>query len=84
MDIFLCFELNKNAKTLLTEQGVQLLLVAVHTRSPIEISQATLSIPSVKCCVKYRMLEEVDQQCKDLCVRKHGSPGPSVLCSKFC
>ena len=36
-------------------------------------------LPSVKSCLKYQFLEETDEQCRDLCVRKHGNNGPSVL-----
>ena len=36
-------------------------------------------LPSVKSCIKYKMLEEIDEQCRDLCVRKNGNNGPSVM-----
>lgn len=33
-------------------------------------------LPSVKSSIKYYFLEEIDQQCQNLCVRKHA---PSIL-----
>ena len=36
-------------------------------------------LPSVKSCLKYQFLEQIDEQCRDLCVRKQGNNGPSVL-----
>lgn len=52
---------------------------ALETRIPTEIAQAVMALPSVKSCMKYLFLEEVDEQCRDLCVRRHGKHGPSIL-----
>ena len=55
------------------------LWVAVQTSIPAEIAKTIMLLPSVKACAKYQFLEEIDEQCRSLCVRKVGSAGPSVL-----
>ena len=51
----------------------------METKVPSEIARAVMLLPSVKSCIKYLFLEEIDGQCRDLCVRKRGKHGPSVL-----
>ena len=41
---------------------------------PTEIPKAVMLLPSVKSSMKYHFLEEIDQQCRDLCVWKHLRP----------
>ena len=43
---------------------------------PTEIAKAVMLLLSVRLSMKYHFLEEIDQQSRDLCVRKHA---PSVL-----
>ena len=49
----------------------------------MEIAKAVMLLPRVKSSMKYHFPEEIDQQCRDLCVRKHapcnmGNTGKNV------
>ena len=72
-------QLTKHANTPLKKDEIRKLWVALQTNIPVEISKAIMLLPSVKSCLKYQFLEEIDEQCRDLCVRKHGNNGPSVV-----
>lgn len=49
---------------------------ALETKIPAKIATAAMLLPSLKSCLKYLFLEEIDDQCRSLCVRKHN---PSIL-----
>lgn len=49
---------------------------ALETKIPTKIANAVMLLPSLKSCLKYLFLEEIDNQCRSLCVRKHN---PSIL-----
>ncbi|KAJ7372492.1 hypothetical protein OS493_018999 [Desmophyllum pertusum] len=72
-------ELSKHANTPLQMEEILKLWHALETKIPTEIAKAIMVLPSVKSCMKYLFLEEIDDQCRDLCVRKHGKHGPSIL-----
>lgn len=77
--MFSLLQLTKNANTPLNKEEICKLWIALQTNIPTEIAKTIMLLPSVKSCLKYLFLEEVDEQCRDLCVRKHGNNGPSVL-----
>ena len=72
-------QLRKHENTPLKKEEIQKLWLALQTNTPIEIAKAIMLLPSVKSCLKYQFLEQMHLQCQDLCVRKHGTNGPSVL-----
>ena len=75
--LLFCFhQLADNGNQPLQREEIHKLLCALETKLPTEIAKAVMLLPSVKASMKYHFLEEIDQQCRDLCVRKHA---PSVL-----
>ena len=69
-----CFhQLTDNGNQPLKREEILKLLYALETKLPTEIAKAVMLLPSVKSTMKYHFLKEIDQQCRDLCVRKHAS-----------
>lgn len=69
-------QLCENTLTPLSKNELQKILIALNIGIPQEITQAILTVPRLKSCLKYRLLEDIDQQCRALCTRKRN---PSVL-----
>ena len=75
LKLLFCFHLLTDNGNLQREEILKL-LCALETKLPTEYAKAVILLPSVKSSMKYHFLEEIDQQCRDLCLRKHV---PSVL-----
>ena len=52
----------------------------VRSRLPFLVAEAVLRIPSVKKHIEYKLLQELDENCKKLCSKKNGS----ILRKKDC
>lgn len=67
----LILQLIQNANKPFQKEEILKLWCTLETKIPTEIAQAIMLLPSVKACMKYLFLEEVDEQCQKLCVKKH-------------
>lgn len=57
----------------LDADSVHKLVNTVSTRLPSLVAEAVLRIPSVKKHIKYKILQEIDEDCTKLCSKKNGS-----------
>ena len=76
MEMFIT-QLSKSFTEAIPKVVIPNLLKSVQRRNPRDIAKERLKVESIKRTIKLQLLQQIDNQCQELCVRSRGEP--SVL-----